>query len=252
MAELCCFLENVPWPEMTASSNGPATALGTVGGPAQANILRDVTTGTRETDPAVREAAWKSLSTVFEQFEPIALAHWAETFRSAPEKLLVIDQVRDAKLTQLDPQPNAEHAAVQEELGTLYLNPRIDKPDKAIPFLKRAIEYWDKSGRQARIEGLELSLISAHLSTRQYKDAIDFARERIDRNKSSAENMGRAILKEANRLKDANQIQPALDLLAEARNLPIGGRYQELFDKLDKELRARNGAYVDWWVGVFA
>jgi len=29
MAEFCCFLEDIPWPEMTASSSGPATALGT-------------------------------------------------------------------------------------------------------------------------------------------------------------------------------------------------------------------------------
>lgn len=228
-----------------------ATALGVVGGPAQASILYDVIT--RDTDPAVRDAAWKSLTAVFNQSELIDLAHWAQTFRNTPEKQVVIDQIRDAKLTQFDPQPNAEHAVVQEELGTLYVNPKIDKPDKAIPCLAAALAYWDKKPRsEARTAPLELNLMNAHLRARQYKDAVDFARQRITRDESSKESMGRAIFLEASRLKNSNQIQPALDLLAEARNLAIGGRYQPLLDELDRELRARNGAYVDWWVGVFA
>jgi HEAT repeat protein len=226
-----------------------ANALALVGTPAQADALYTAM-GAREPDDAVRTAAWKSLNTVLEQEDLVRLALWSDTLKQSPERQLAVERIRQKKLIDASPAHADDLAVVEENIGNLFLNPAIDKPEQAISHLAAALKHWD-SGNGHVTEGLQNNLMYAFLRARQYKDAVAFATERIMRNDQNQESMGRAILQEVDRLSRSKQYTTALDLLTEAKNLPIRGYYLDQFKEREGELR-RNGAYVDWWVGVVA
>jgi HEAT repeat protein len=227
-----------------------ASALGLVGTPAQSDALYTAM-GSREPDSAIRAAAWTSLNTVLEQEDLVRLALWSETFKQSPERQLAVERIRQKKLIDASPAHADDLAVVEENIGNLFLNPAIDKPEQAISHLAAALKHWD-AGTGHVTEGLQNSLMYAFLRARQYKEAVAFATERIMRNDQNQETMARAILQEVDRLSRAKQYTAALDLLTEAKNLPIkSGYYPERFKEREGELR-RNGAYVDWWVGVVA
>jgi HEAT repeat protein len=231
-----------------------AKALGIVGGPAQAEALyRAMTPGT-ESDEAVREAAWKSLSSLFDQFDDATLGNWAERFRNSPDKQLTAYLALNNKLIP-EGAPKADSlAVVQQNIGALYLDPKIDKPDEAIPYLLGALNYW--SGKPGGVVNTIQDLcMRAYLRSKQYKAAIQFAADQIQKNGQNTDAMGGAILEEVNRLNRANQLQPALELLEAAKTLPIKGFYVDRFQELDKDIRGRIVPLLwmyKWWTPVFA
>jgi len=231
-----------------------AKALGIVGSPAQAGALYNAM-GPGEPDEAVREAAWKSLSSLFDQFDVNTLALWAEQrFPNSPDKQLTAYLTLNKKLIPLGP-PSAETlAVVQQNIGALYLNPKIDKPDEAIPYLLGALNYW--SGKPGGVVNTVQDLcIQAYLRSKQYKAAVQFAAEQINKNAQNTDAMGGAILQEVNRLNRANQLQPALQLLTEAQTLPIKGFYLDQFKELDKGIRSRIVPFLwdyHWWTPTLA
>jgi HEAT repeat protein len=234
-----------------------ARALGTVGGQVQAQALY-AASGPGERDDAVREAAWKSLSGLFEQFDVQALTTWAyQNFQTAPERKLVAFLALNKKLVPLGAPYAAERAAAQQEIGTLYLNPPIEKPDEALPYLQGAITYYDAAPGSALVsERLQESILNAYLHAKKYKEGVQFATGRIKRNAQNADTMGRVILGEVTRLERVKQYDDALALLAEAMNSGIGGTYRERFVELDRDIRGRQLQFFDrfreGWIGSIA
>jgi HEAT repeat protein len=230
-----------------------ANALGIVGGPGQAQALYKAM---GDDDEGVRDAAWKSLSSLFDQFDDISLANWAETFKGSPDKQLAVNLARNKKLIQAGPNQADDLAAVQESIGTLYLAPGIDKPDEAIVYLSQALTFWDGKGPGFRTENIQNNLLDAYLRAKRYKDAVQFALARIQVKKQNQESVGRRFLKEVDELNKKNELRPALDLLAGVLTLPIEGYYKEQFILRDKDIRGRilpiYDHYRDWWIGVFA
>jgi HEAT repeat protein len=231
-----------------------AKALGIIGGPAQGDVLSNAVTATDE-DPTVREAAWNSLSSLFEQFDRDTLLRWKDQrFQDAPDKRLTIDLALNKKLIAQGPSEAETLATIQQEIGALYLDPKIDKPDEAVPYLLGALNYW--SGKPGGVVNTVQDLcIRAYLRSKQYKSAAQFATAQIQKNAQNTDTMCRAILQEVNRLNRANQLQPALELLAEAKTLPIKGFYQDQFQDLDKDIKSRIVPFYrmnERWVGIYA
>jgi hypothetical protein len=208
-----------------------------------------------DADEAVREAAWNSLSSLFEQFDVQTLLVWSsQRFANAPDKRLTINLALNKKLIAQGPPAAETLATVQQEIGALYLDPKIDKPDEAVPYLQAALNYWN--GRPGGVVNTVQDLcIRAYLRSKQYKAAVQFAAAQILKNGQNTDTMCRAILQEVNRLNRANQLQPALELLAEARTLPIKGFYQDQFQDLDKDIKSRIVPFYrmnERWIGIYA
>jgi len=224
-----------------------------VGGQAQGQALLNAS-GPGERDEAVRDAAWKSLSSLFDQFDIPTLAIWAnQNFRNAPERQLVVLLALNKKLVPEGAPMERELAAVRQQIGTLYLNPPIDKPNEALPYLQSALTYHDVRGGLPAAE-LQEDILTAYIHAKKYKDAVLFANNRIKKNAQNAETMGRVILKEATLLEQAKQLQAAADLLTEAINSEIGGSYHDRFVELDRNIRGRILPFLDVlrerWLGT--
>ena len=216
-----------------------AKALGVVGGPAQAEALYKAMGAPAEPDEAVREAAWKSLSSLFDQFSVNDLMAWAsQRFPNSPEKQLTAYLALNKMLIPLGAPKADSLAVVQQNIGALYLDPKIDKPDEAVPYLLGALNYW--SGKPGGVVNTIQDLcIHAYLRSGQYKAAVQFAAQQIQKNGQNTDAMGGAILQEAHRLNRANQLQPAHQLLEAAMTLPIKGFYLDQFHELDKDIQSR-------------
>jgi len=213
-----------------------AKALGIVGGPAQGGDLYKTLS---DPDLAVREAAWNSLTSLFEQFDVQTLLVWSgQRFADAPDKRLTINLALNKKLIAQGPPAAETLATVQQEIGALYLDPKIDNPKEAVPYLEAALNYWN--GRPGGVVNTVQDLcFRAYLRAGQYQPAVAFAAAQIQKNGQNTDTMCRAILQEVNRLNHETKLQQALALLAEAKTLPIKGYYQDQFAELDKDIKSR-------------
>jgi hypothetical protein len=206
-----------------------------------------------EPDADVREAAWKSLSNLFDQLDPFVLQGYARNFQNEPARQLTVYLALNKKYVEQNLADDMAFA--QEAIGSLYMHPQIDKPDKAVPYYTAALNYWDaKQG--AKRAGIEGKLMEAYLRSKQLKEGMELARGRIQRDRSAAETMGRTILEEADRLERAKDLKSASELLTEAKTLQIGGSIGTAIEERDKEVRARivpfNDSLADFWRIVVA
>lgn len=221
-----------------------ATALGVVGSPAQSKQLTDVME--RDSDEEVRNAAWRSLSSLFVQFDEAALQIWANQ-HNQPDRRLTALKVLNEKWTEKvkqDPRAEESRAVTQQDIGALLLDPRIDQPAEAIPYLDAALSYWDNK-RPASTENLQTLLIRAHLRAKKYADAVAFADARITKDASNQDTMGREVLFEVDRLQKDKKSDDALRLLDDARKSKIKGRYHDTFERLAEELKSRVTPFQD-------
>jgi HEAT repeat protein len=230
-----------------------AQALGLVGGPGQAGILLNSMNPANEPDPETREGAWKSLTNLFDQLDPIVLQGYANNFRNEPARQLPVYLTLNKKYVEKN-LPN-DMAATREEIAKLYMDPQIDKPDKAVEYFKLALAHWDAVPGATKV-GLETGLLESYLRSKQVKEGIEFARVRIQRNRTAADSLGRAILREVDRLERAKDLKGAAELLAEAKTLQIGGSIGDSIDEKDKDIRSKivpfNDHLADDWRGIFA
>jgi HEAT repeat protein len=215
-----------------------AKALGAIGGPAQRGHLLGAMNPGTETDPDVRDAAWKSLAGLLPQFEVFDLLGLQERFRGEPERRLAVN------LAVLDKRVEPHSlATVQQDTGALYLH-TFDKPDEAAAHLKAALDYWDTKG-QGQATGLQEDLLRAYLRAKKYDDAMKFAAARIGMNKSNQEAMGRVIVQESDRLTEKKDYAAASQILTEAKQLQIDGKYRDDIDEREKNVRAKILPYLD-------
>jgi tetratricopeptide (TPR) repeat protein len=234
-----------------------AAALGVVGTAAQANALYQHMYAPRESDLAVRQEAWKSLSSLLADFPVIDLLSWPEVrFKDQPAKQLTVYVILNEKLIPAGASDTL--ANVQEQLGTLYL--KQGDPDKAIGYLSQALSFWDAKGPGMTIENIQSKLMESYLRARRYKEAIQYAATRIQvgGNPNRAV-MGRLIMQEVGQLEHSNDLKDlraALELLGEARNLDLGNIYNPQVEERYHAIAARVPAYLerwtDWWNEIFA
>lgn len=222
-------------------------ALGVVGSAAQANALYSRMDPKREDDEDVRNEAWKSLNSLLSEFPTQDLFNWADIrFKGMPEQQASVYLILNEKLIPAG--ASSELAVVRERLGTHYL--KTGKPDVAISYLRGALDYWD-ARPNATVESIQESLMRSYLQAKRYKEAMQFAAERIARIKEP-ENpnkpvMAREILGEVDRLEKANQLESALELLKEAKSLDVGTLYTQRLEERDRDIRSKIPAFRDWF-----
>lgn len=242
---------------LTDSNSGvrleAAIALGIVGSPTQINQLHRAMDPGVEPDEAVRDAAWKSMSSLFEQCTVQELFKWAEAeqVKKSPDRRLVACLALNKKLIPLGAAAAQDLATVQEIIGELYLDPKVDKSDLAIPYLQGALSYWEpKPGM--KVNNIQALLMRAYLRSRQYKDGVQFAAARMTVDPRNEEPMGLEIMREVERLREANELPKALELLEAARNhFRKELRYRNRLEAIYNEIKARIPSlrYIlgDWW-----
>ncbi|HYE19217.1 MAG TPA: HEAT repeat domain-containing protein [Tepidisphaeraceae bacterium] len=222
-----------------------AKALGAVGEPENSTQL--LAAMKNETDPGIKEAAWRSLVALFPRFDWEALRNLADRdLRDDPEKNLTAKLVVNDKLIAIGAPQAASLAGNQEELGTLYLDPRVDQPDKAIPFLLAALAFNDRLPG-GKVEVIQRRVYEAYLRSGKYGDAIDFANARIAKNAANEETMARLTTRHLEDLRDKADWQRGSDFFKEARRLklrPDVGRYPPLIEKLGAEIEAKIKGFV--------
>jgi HEAT repeat protein len=233
-----------------------AAALGLVGGEAQANALYQHMYAPRETDQYVRDEAWKSLSSLFADFPVVTLLSWAEVnFKDQPDKQTTVYLVLNDKLIPAGASETL--ATVQERLGTLYLK---DNPEKAIGYLAAALNFWDAKGPGMRTESIQSKLMEGYLRARRYKDAMQYAADRIRiGGNPNRQVMGGAIMREVAQLERSNELKDlkaALELLGEAKNLDLGNIYNQQVEERYRAIAARVPAFLErwteWWNEIVA
>jgi HEAT repeat protein len=214
-----------------------AQALAAVGGQAQGETLFKAIN--EDPDANVRQEAWKSLSQLFDKFDSRTLSQWGlQRFDGQPDRKLVIYHALERRLSeeaQRNPNLATELADARNTIGALYMDEKIAQPEKAIPFVDKALRHYDT--QPSTPPEIQERLIRAHLQAKKYKEAMQFAQGRIQRENQNKQSMGQEIQREVDRLTQAKRLEDALALLEEARSLQIGGKYQEVFEKRASELR---------------
>ena len=231
-------------------------ALGMVGGPAHAEALFLAMDPAREADRDVRQEAWRSLSGLFDKFTDInAMFFWATTrFQGDPAKqltvYLAIERVLQRGVKNANTLGELNHA--RSRIGALYLDAAIAKPSEAIPYLIEALQYYDAQPDAKTVTALQTNLINAFLWSKKYKEAIQFAESRINRNRENQTEMGQAIQAELTRLEEAKQYESQLALLNETENLSIQGIYRDRFNDQRKTARERKPSFMDQFREYYA
>jgi HEAT repeat protein len=231
-------------------------ALGIVGGPAQAEALYFAMDPSRETDKVVREEAWRSLKGLLDKFEVQTLFNWAtQRFANEPEKKLEVYLALN-RILERAPQTaetEGELNLVRSSIGALYVNSAIANPQEAIRYLEPALKYYDSQLKAATSVGeVQKNMVNAYLWSKKYKDAIQFAESRINRNRENQTDMGLAIQEEVRRLEEAKQFENQLALLNETENLSIQGIYRDRFNEKRKEARERKPSLHDLFREYYA
>lgn len=230
-----------------------ATGLGAVGGPAQKQVLLNASSPA-ERDAGVRDAAWNSFSKILDQFSDGDLASLSEDFKGSPEKQLTVNLARIKK--HAGENQSEELALIQENVGTLYLDPAIDKPDLAIDYLTKALAYWDSKGPGARTLGNQSNLLDAYLRAKRYKESTKFAETRIKKDEQNQDPIALRFLQEIDRLEKSNEIQTARDLLTDLLQLPFTKNRREQLVEREKALNSRVLPFFDHrleeWIAIFA
>ena len=207
-----------------------AVALGQVG---SFNYAKQLDTSTRQqSEPvrAVREAAWKA----FQALLPLAststheLGSWADVFfrekapdPEIPDRELV---VRKELARRYEAAGDSQSLAVeQQRIGEIYLNFMPQQWGESVPYLQKALKYWESSGTQRQtVVTLVQKLMYSLLWSGQFREAKQFGEKEINREGENQEVIGPAIRNVAQQLVergDPASIKAASDLIDQALSM---------------------------------
>ena len=131
-------------------------------------------------------------------------------------------------------------AYTRQNIGeTLML---LNQPADAAGYFRDALDYWNSRGRERMVnEGLISQLLSALLKARQYGQAAQFASKLIKEDVGQQQTVGPAFRTEAERLRDANDLKAALELIGEAKKMDpaLSPRYFRDLEDIESEVRRR-------------
>lgn len=229
-------------------------AIGTIGSMNQAEALYRRMQDPNES-PDVRDEGWKILKSFFSNpgTTADALYRWVDAFGAPADSA----RQRDVLLAQI-PKLKADHkdddlAAAEQNLGAADARlGQLAKPDQAAAYFQEAVtnfqaalDYWKQKpdARPAVIEQLVDELMGARLDARQYTDVVKLAGESIAADPKLAENIGRAIRQKTDKLREAGDLQSALDLInaTDAMQPPLRGQYKQQLETIRAQLKQQLG-----------
>lgn len=191
-----------------------------------------------ESDPAVREQAWRVLQNLFASTPKEQLAQWADRFRDQPARRLSVQlALRDVLEKEKD---EVQLAVVRQNIGETYM--KLNQPAEATPYFKAALDYYRASrARDMVVEGLVGQYLDSLLGSRKYAEACKFAAESIAENPSDQQTMGSRIRTKVERLRDEGAADDALLLIGEALKMspPLAARYVNDLESIREDLQKR-------------
>ncbi len=205
--------------------------------------LRDTLDPQKEPVEEIRNTAWRALESVFPLLSKQQLNVWADWFKNdAPRKLIVLEALA---AQQLRDREEDDLATTRTNIGEMQMEQKDYR--RAAESFRLALEYRKQRGVQlAALENLMIDRMKALLLAKDYPAAADFARQMIAENQQNVPTMGGLIWNEAQRLRDAGDLQAALDLIAATKNIQLSTRHQEQLATIEKEINGlksqQNGA----------
>jgi HEAT repeat protein len=213
-------------------------ALGKVGSFEHAQALYRRLNPAEESDSSVRERAWRVLQALLPAAPKDQLSAWADRFNAEPSRRLII--LKSLADKQLKDKEDERLAYTRQNIGeTLML---LSQPADAAGYFRDALDYWNSRGRERMVnEGLISQLLGALLKARQYAQAAEFGSKLIKEDVGQQQTVGPALRTEAERLRDANDLKAALELIGEAKkmNPPLSPRYFRDLEDIESEVRRR-------------
>lgn len=215
-----------------------ATALGMIPSFLWASRLDESTKPQVEQDPAVREAAWRAFQRVAQFGAFRDLVGYADGFRRRGDHVHEV-LVRRAACRALENQPGqAQSLAMQRwTVGDVYMDD-LKLPLEAIPFYRDAVAYFD--AQNSRQPKLVRSLERAYLSSRQYDQAIQFARQQMQRFRGNVEDLFPEIANTAETMKDSKDPavwDQARELVAMASTLDLDQLQRDRLKSIRDEIK---------------
>lgn len=206
---------------------------------AHAVNLRRLLTEAGETDEKVRSESWDVLSKLLEGGSEQELNLWAEFFKGEGQTELArrqrVLEILEAKLDAAGAEEKLAYNR-QSEGETLL---KLERPDDAAKKIRQALDYWNnKNAPQAITDLPTQQLLEALLRAKKYDDAIKFATDVIGQPNGTANipQITLKIKKEVKRLMDARDMKGALDLIAQAKKIPLGPYLGQL-NNLEEDVR---------------
>ncbi len=191
-----------------------------------------------EADSSVRDKAWEVLQGFLPRLPKEQLMVWAERFREAPDRRLVVLRVLAGK--QLEDHEPEQLAFTWQGMAEAQM--KLSQPVDAGESLRKALEYWDSQRVENMVtEGLIEQRLDALLAGRQYANVVQFGQQLIARRPVYQQTVGAKIRAEAERLRQAGDVEIALRLIDESQkmNPPLPPRYRDDLQALGNELRQK-------------
>jgi tetratricopeptide (TPR) repeat protein len=211
-----------------------------------AEALRDRRDPQREPDEQVRQAAERALDTVFPLLPKEQLQIWADRFKDNPvRRKIVLDALADQQLKARD---EDGLATTRHTIGEVLVELKEHK--QAAEYFGMALEYQlaKPNPVATAIDPLMRSRMKALLLAKDYETVVTFAGQMIAQNTENVPTISGLIWNEAQRLRDAGDLQGALDLIDACKRaeLPLSQRVRDELASIEKEIQAKrtqqNGA----------
>jgi HEAT repeat protein len=189
-----------------------------------------------EPDASVRAQAWTVIESVLPEMSKEQLTRWADRLKSDPNRRFSILQALRDKLIKDRDDPSL--AAVRQQIGETLM--ALNRPGDAVPYFRGALEYWRGEGAEnmSTVTLME-QLLTAYLLDKQYAEAAQFVADAISRSPANQQ-LGSNIRRETERLRDAERLDDALALIAEAMKMqpPLSDMYLEDLRVIEREVQA--------------
>jgi HEAT repeat protein len=179
----------------------------------------------QEPDESVRTCARDVIVSLLPNASEEQLTRVAQAFKDKDREMRVAILI--ALATRLEQRGEVESLAIQREsIGGDLLE--LGKPGEAVPFLQKAIDYYEKQNAGGLgMEKLIGRLTTALLQSKQFPQAADFASRTLKRDPSQMQAFGRMLKDDADRLKEAGKPDDAIALIDAVMkmNPPLDNRY---------------------------
>lgn len=213
-------------------------ALGLLAKPVHAPVLLKLLDAA-EPDPSVRQWAWNAFLNVLNDpdADEVQLAQWDQRFINEPERRVPILEALIKKLVARNDE--RQLAFKRQALGEV--DEKLGRFDKAAANQRLALDYFLAKNENQEALVATNGLIRALLRDRKYVDATQFASESIRRDVSQQQTMGAALRQEAERLREAGELQSALGLITSVEQMTptLAAQYLEPLRQMATDLRAR-------------
>lgn len=195
-----------------------------------------------EADPAVRARCWQVIVKLAPLGTDAELLQLADRFmgNTADEwsRRLEILGVLKKRLDGGEPHQDVL-AGVNVNMAEMLM--RLQKPAGAADQYRAALDYWKAQNAPAAVlDPLTQKLMDALLAAQQYRQAVDFFTESVNGNAEYRGLLGAKLMTEADRLRQGQRRQDALELIEESRRIrPLLGKvHEEQLKVIEQELLA--------------